>query len=289
MRYLDAAATRAALPMPLAISAMEVAFSDDAEAPVRSLLGGSLFMPGRAGPTTGVKAVSVVPGMPVGIVAVFASDGSLMGLVDGPELTKIRTGAASGLASRLLAPADASVLAMLGAGAMAADQIAAVRTVREVERVVIWSRNRDRAEELAVRVGGSAVASPGEALAEADIVCCATPATEPLFGDEQVRSTTHINAVGAFRPEMVEVPPATLRRSFVVVDDRLAAAEEAGDLLQAGRDPDATVADLLSGRAVRPSGTPSVFKSVGIAPQDVAAGALALERAQALGLGTEFG
>jgi len=268
---------------------MESAFSDDTEAPVRSLLGGSLFMPGRAGAFTGIKVVSVVPGQPAGIVALFGSDGSPIGLVDGPELTKIRTGAASGLATRLLARPDAAVVAMLGAGALAADQIAAIRAVRPIERVLVWSRSAERAETLAVLVGGIAVAKVSAALEEADIVCCATPATSPLFRDEWLRPDTHVNAVGAFRPEMAEVPAATLRRSFVVVDDRTAAAEEAGDLLQAGREADATLAELLNGRLTRPPTGITVFKSVGIAPQDVAAGACALNRARELGLGLEFG
>ena len=136
MLYLDAAATRAALSMAAAIDSMEVAFGDDREVPLRTLLGGSLFMPGRAGPDSGVKVVSVVPGNPVGIVAVFGADGSPVGLVDGPALTAIRTGAGAGLATRLFSRSEARVLAMLGAGAMAFDQIEAVRTVRAIERVL---------------------------------------------------------------------------------------------------------------------------------------------------------
>src|SRR5688500_866715 len=119
MLYLDAYATRAALPMAAAIESMVVAFGEDREVPLRALPGGSLIMPGRAGSASGVKVVSVIPGSPVGLVVVFDSDGRPLGLVDGPTLTAIRTGAGAGLATRLLARKDAGVLAMMGAGAMA--------------------------------------------------------------------------------------------------------------------------------------------------------------------------
>ena len=164
MLYLDAAATRAALSMAAAIESMEAAFGDDREVPLRTLLGGSLFMPGRAGTDSGVKVVSVVPGNPVGIVAVFGADGSPIGIVDGPVLTAIRTGAGAGLATRLLARADARVLAMLGAGTMAFDQIEAVKAVRPIERILVWSRDPGRASALADRVGGEAIASADEAV-----------------------------------------------------------------------------------------------------------------------------
>ncbi len=280
MRHLDAAAVRALLPMPEAIRAMELGLGDDRESPVRITLAGSLFMPGRAGRHTGVKVVSTVPGDPAGIVLVFGPDGAPLGSVDGPELTKIRTGAASGLVTRLLARPDARVLTMLGAGSMAPDQIAAVRAVRPIERVLVWSRSRDRAAALAVDIGGVAVDDADQAVAAADVVCCATPATAPLFSDDAVRPGTHVNAIGAFRPEMAEVPPATLDRAYVVIDDEAAAREEAGDLIQADRFPaNATVADLLAGRHPAVGEDVTVFKSVGIAPQDVAAAVRALERA----------
>lgn len=288
MIYLDAEVTRAALPMAAAIEAMEVAFSDDREVPLRTLLGGSLFMPGRAGGDSGVKVVSVVPGNPVGIVAVFGADGSPIGVVDGPVLTAIRTGAGAGLATRMLARSDARVLAMLGAGAMAFDQIEAVRAVRPVERILVWSRDPERARALAARVGGEPVADPGEAVAAADIVSTATPSLQPLFDDEAVKSGTHINAVGAYTPVMCEIPPETVCRAYVVVDDLDAAAAEAGDLIQADRPPVCTIGDVLAGRHPQVGEDVTMFKSVGIASQDVAAAVVALRRAQRLGLGQQL-
>jgi len=285
MLYLDAEATRQALPMSQAVEAMETAFSGDSETPLRSSLGGSLIMPGRLDETIAVKVVSTVPGNPAGIVVVFGGDGSPLGIVDGPTLTAIRTGAVAGLATRLLAAEDASVLAMIGAGAMAEDQIAAVRAVRPIKRVLVWSRSLANAEALAHRVGAAAVSSADEAVSMAHVVSCATPSHTPLFEDSSVGPGVHINAVGAFTPEMAEVPPGLVNRAFVVVDDIAAAAAEAGDLLQAGRQPDATLSDLLAGVETPKGTTVTMFKSVGVAAQDVAAGERALRAAAVEGFG----
>ncbi len=290
MRYLDATATRQALSMAAAIEAMTAAFGDDREVPVRSLLGVSLFMPARVGATTGVKVVSTAPGAPSGIVAVFGADGACLGLVDGPTLTAIRTGAGAGLATRLLARPDSRTMAMLGSGAMAADQIAAVREVRPIDTVLVWSRDPGHAEALAGRVGGEAVRSASDAVEQADVVTTATPSRAPLFDAGAVRPGTHLNAVGAFTPEMCEVPADAVRRALVFVDDLEAAAAEAGDLLQADVEPDGTVGDLLAGRIKgrRSEGDVTFFKSVGIGSQDVAAAAAALTAAAASGLGVEM-
>jgi len=270
--------------MGACIDAMRVAFGDDTEIPPRVALAGSLFMPGRVANVTGVKVVSTVPGNPAGLVVVFGPDGSPLGLVDGPTLTAIRTAAGAGLATDLLAPRGPAVMAMLGAGAMAADQVAAIRAVRPVDEVRVWSRTLERAMALATRIDGRAVRSAAEALDGATIVTTATPSTLPLFADDDAGAVRHINAVGAFTPSMVEIPPDLVRRAFVVVDDRLAASIEAGDLLQADVEPDATMADVLAGR-VRPSGSLTLFKSVGIASQDVAGASRALQKAGDLDLG----
>lgn len=285
MLFLDAETTRRALPMPDAVEAMADAFSGDSEAPFRTLVGVSLVMPGRLDDHMAVKVVSTVPGNPAGIVVVFGPDGSPIGVVDGPTLTAIRTGAVCGLATRLLAPEEASTLTVLGAGAMGFDQVEAIRAVRPIGRILVWSRDEAKARALAERVGGAAVTDRDAAVAEADIVSCATPSSEPLFAAESVRPGTHINAVGAFTPEMAELPPGVLADAFVVVDDRDAAAAEAGDLIQAGRTPDATLRELLESSITPSSGQTTVFKSVGVAAQDVAAGRRALENAARLGLG----
>jgi ornithine cyclodeaminase len=288
MYWLGPEDLRLALPMSEAVESMQAAFGSDREVPLRQLLGGSLFMPGRVGDTTGIKVVSIVPGNPTGVVAVFDERGTPLGMVDGSTLTSIRTGAACGLATRLLAPEQIGTMAMLGAGAMAFDQVAAVREVRRIERVIVWSRSPSRARALAERVGGEVELDANTAVEQADVVSCATPSREPLFSASAVRPGTHVNAVGAFTSEMVELPGSLLNEAFVVVDDLDAAAAEAGDLIRARRTPDATITDVLEGR-VRPTGGTTVFKSVGIASQDVAAAVTALRNAARLGIGVEFG
>jgi ornithine cyclodeaminase len=289
MRFLDAAATRAALGMNDAIAAMEQAFSGEVEAPMRTLVGPSLVMPGRVDDRMAVKIVSIVPGNPVGLVVVVADDGSPVGIVDGPTLTAIRTGAVSGLATRLLARDDVETLAMFGSGAMAPDQIEAIRAVRRIDRVVIWSRTLEKARLLAERVGGEAMAHADEAASTADVICCATPATKPLFANDSVRPGTHINAVGAFTPDMVELDPELMERAYVVVDDVDAAAAEAGDLIQAGRGANTTLREVLAGTHPQIGEDVTVFKSVGIAVQDVAAASRALANAARLGVGVDLG
>jgi ornithine cyclodeaminase/alanine dehydrogenase-like protein (mu-crystallin family) len=285
MIYLDAEATRRALPMADAVEAMAHAFSGEAEIPPRTMVGVSLVMPGRLDDHMAVKVVSSVPGDPAGIVVVFGPDGSPLGIVDGPTLTAIRTGAVCGLATRLLASETVSTLAMLGAGAMGFDQVEAIRAVRPIRRILVWSRDRAKAERLADRVGGEAVEDPDAAVSEVDVISCATPSREPLFRADSVRAGAHLNAVGAFTPEMVELPAGVLTHGFVVVDDLEAAAAEAGDLIQAGRRPDATLRDLLDGSVTPPGRVTTVFKSVGVAVQDVAAGQRALENAARQGIG----
>lgn len=252
-------------------------------------LGSSLFMPGRLNEITAVKVVATTPGNPVGLVAVFDSQGSPLGVVDGPTLTSIRTGAVVGLATDLLASPSASTLAMLGAGAMAFDQVAAVKAVRDIDRVLVWSRDRTRASDLARRVGGDVVDHPDEAVSVSSIIACATPSTSPLFSASSVQPGTHVNAVGAFRPDMVEVPAETVARAYVVVDDYEAASEEAGDLIQADRLANSDLRELLADIGPAIGEDVTFFKSVGVAAQDVAAGHLALLNAEREGVGVFVG
>ena len=284
MRILRATETRVALAMADAIGSMRMAFGSDTDTPLRQLVGQSLVMPGRVGDIAGVKVVSTVPGHPAGVVIVLDADGSPVGIADGPTITSIRTAAGAGLATDLLAPAGATSMAMIGAGAMARDQIAAVAQVREINRVVVWSRDASKARALADEFGGETAPTPAEAVRAADIVTTATPSTQPLFDEADLQRQVHINAIGAFTPDMAEIPTEFVRQAFIVVDDIAAAAAEAGDLIQAGRTPDTDMGDLLGESAVTAHDR-TLFKSVGIATQDVAAAAAALSNAERLGLG----
>lgn len=270
-----------------AISAMRDAFIADRYIPQRQQLGASLFMPGRVGNTSGIKVVSTEPGNPSGIVVVFARDGEPVGFVDGPTLTALRTGAVAGLATDLIADSLASTLAMLGAGAMAPDQIAAIRAVRNIDEVLIWSRNFTTAATLADELGATPVREANDAVAAADVITTATPARVPLFDHAALSDSVHINAVGAYTPDMAEIPTQTVIDSYVVVDDYEAASHEAGDLLQAGRLPDMDLTELLEVGLPNHSGN-TLFKSVGIASQDIAAARAALANAERFGIGVEL-
>jgi len=287
MKYLNAETVRRCLSMDDAIKSMRAAFSPDRQIPQRVQLGSSMFMPGRVGEHTGIKVVSTVPGNPVGLVAIFDRSGVPVGLVDGPTLTAIRTGAGAGLATDILAASDASSMAMLGAGVMAFDQIEAIRAVRPITEIIVWSRNPDNARGLAEIVGGVVARDADAAVRHADIITTATPASAPLFEHASLPERVHINAIGAYTPTMMEIPPAFVHEAFVVVDDYAAAAAEAGDLLASGRTPDIDLADLLESDS-QEHGPRTLFKSVGIASQDIAAAAAALANAERLSLGAEL-
>jgi len=256
----------------------------------------------------GVKIVSLFAGNPdrgmpyIQSLMVLADGrtGALLALMDGAYLTALRTGAASGLATDLLARPDAASVMIFGAGAQSRHQLEGVCAVREVKSACVYDTSRDRAGAFAREMSGrvrcpvSVAASPGEA-ANADIICTATTATSPVFPPEAVREGTHINAIGAYRPEMCEIPPRTVVRSLVVVDSRASVAAEAGDLLRAMNEEGfalssihAELGEIVSG--IKPGRTSSagvtLFKSVGNGAQDLVAAGRALENSVRLGLGT---
>jgi ornithine cyclodeaminase len=275
----------------------------------------ALFMPAYLGGSgaLGAKALTLFRENPArqlpviqAVVLVFdTQDGRPLALMDGSYLTALRTGAGSGAATRLMAREDARVLAHFGAGAQAFHQIWAVCAVRPIERVWIVNRSRERAERLAdlLRAFGSPIpadirltTAPAEALAEADVVCCATSSAAPIFDDADLRPGTHINGIGSYLTNMQEVPAATVVRARVVVDQRSAAWHEAGDLVipfQHGligeRHVAADLGELVLGRAVGREAADQItfFKSVGNAAQDVAVAQLVVQRAAELGLGVE--
>jgi ornithine cyclodeaminase/alanine dehydrogenase-like protein (mu-crystallin family) len=300
---------RRLVPMDAAITAtrraFEMAAAGEFDQPTRIGLrdGRCLVMLASAfgQPGVVVKAVSIAPGnVSRGLPTISStvlwmddSTGQVSALIDGTALTSLRTGAASGVATDLLSDREARVLAMIGAGAQAPDQIAAVCAVRPIREVRIWSRSADSRLTLTERIRrthpGVHVRSEQEvrdAVAGADVICTATRSTEPVIWASDVAPNAHINAIGAYRPTMVELAPDVLARATtVVIDDREAAMSEAGDILQA---IDAGLAittrlQLLGALAAdrvwrRPAGI-SVFKSVGIAAQDWAIARLAFERA----------
>ncbi len=322
MRILSANDVRRAVPMPVAIDAVAAAFSQlssgHATVPLRTpiaqerLQSHTFFMPAHLAQSNaiGLKVVSVFPqnaqhGLPVIhalVVVLDAETGRPLAAMDGTYLTALRTGAASGVATQALARANSRVLALFGAGAQAPGQITAVCAVRPIERVLIVNRTRERAEALIATLRAQGVqaelqiaASAAAALRQADVVCCATSATTPLFDDQDVRPGTHINGVGSFTPAMAEVPVATIGRARVFVDQQAAAWSEAGDLINARaahvliEDDTTELGAVLAGMATGRTNDNEVtfFKSVGNAVQDVAVAQRALAEAERMGLGVE--
>ena len=288
---LSADDVRAEVSMSTAIDVVRRAFlaleAGEFELPVRTALrdGAFLTMTAHHRPTASlsVKTVSLDfdrrPAVRGAVLwTSLGSPDSL--LMDAGAVTALRTGAVVGVATDLLAPADVRSLVLVGLGGQSADQLRAVRAVRDVERVTLVDRSPELAaafhERFAAELDGLEVREETDArsaLAGADVVCCATPATEPLFGLGDLPERVHVNAIGAYRRTMQELPVELLTAAMVVVDQVEAALEESGEIHraveEAGLDPAALVelgAALLDTGRERAART--VFKSVGLGIQD---------------------
>lgn len=295
----------------LAQASGEGAFPQRTALPVSGAAGTgtTLVMPAHLpGTALLTKVVSVFPGNVArgtatiqGVVLVLdEASGAPLALLDAPSLTALRTGAASALATDLLAPRKARVAAVLGCGAQGRTQLLGLAAVRALREVRLWSRSSARAQALATELAQQVsaelrvVARPEAAVRGAHVVCTATPSTRPLFSADDLAPGVHVNAVGSYRPDMAEFDPAFVRDARVFVDDLDAAREEAGELLRAREagwtDPArwTTLGALLCGEVSPPErgGRPTLFKSVGIAVQDATAAAAALAGARREGLGS---
>lgn len=312
------------LPMPECIKVMSDALAalarGEALVPLRTVMrvpGVSGFlglMPGHISPregqegALGLKAVSVFPGNASrgidthqGAVLLFEADtGRLSALLDGAAITAIRTAAVSGVATDVLARPDASELAILGAGVQARTHMEAIAAVRPLRRARIWSRNPEHAaalaSELRRRFGFpiEAVLSAEAAIREADIVATVTASAEPILQRAWLKEGVHINAVGSSIPTSREIDTATMVAARLFVDRRESALAEAGDLLIAMRE-DAVTGDHIQaelGEVIigknpgrRSPGELTVFKSLGLAVEDVASAAYLVRRARETGTG----
>ncbi|MDQ4078130.1 MAG: hypothetical protein M3220_18025 [Chloroflexota bacterium] len=316
LRILSQDEVRAAIDMRQAIEAMREAFRQvstrQARVPLRLPLatdrGVTLFMPAylQESGELGAKVVSVYErnaerALPVIHALVLVLDnetGVPQAIMDGTYLTALRTGAASGLATDLLARAGASVVAVFGAGAQARTQLEAVRAVRAIREVRIVSRSRESAQRFAAEIEGVAVRVMDDRVAAvrgADIIVTATTSATPVFDGDAVEPGTHVNGIGSYTATMQEVPSTVVRQAKIVVDQREAALEEAGDLiipLQQGIITEAAIyaelGELVSGdKAGRVSDQEiTFFKSVGNAAQDVVTAQRVLRAAEKKDLGT---
>lgn len=321
VRVLAASDLERLVPMRDAIEAVRGGFlslaSGRARVPLRMHLetpsGVALWMPAVVDAEgLGVKAVAVFPANPArGLPTIHAAfllqdadTGRPVGLVEGASLTALRTGAATGLATDLLARPDAGIVALLGCGAQARRQLEAVCAVRPVTQVRVYSPTSERREAFAAWAreqpwirGASVFAAPSASAAVrgAEVVVTATPSRAPVFAAEDLSPGAHVNAIGAFTAQMREVPADVVRSARVVVDSLEAARAEAGDLIQAERegafhwDRAVELGRLLTDPSLgrRTPEEVTLFKSVGLAVQDVAVAALALRRAREQGVGAE--
>ena len=287
--------------MPEAIAAVRQAFIDltagDFEMPVRTALRDGQFLAmaahHRPSGTAMFKTLSLnFDGRDPAIVGtVVWSDlaRSDVLVADAGAVTALRTGAASGVATGLMAPADARRCVVIGTGAQAADQVRAVRAVRAIDQVTLVGRDLGRADALATAladelgdVAVEVVLDVDAALAAADVVCCATTAREPLFSVDALPERVHVNAIGSFRPTMRELPDELLAGGLVVIDDRAAVLEESGEILHALAAGAIAADDLVELGVALTEGvdrTPRTsFKSVGVAVQDWAVARLLADR-----------
>ena len=290
---VDQATTAARLPFPALIAALRAAFVAGAEAPLRhrhmlkEANGTLLLMPAWSGKAAlGVKIVTVWPDNGrLGLNAVASTyllcDGATgrhLAIIDGNELTARRTAAASALAGDYLAREDASHLLVVGAGHVASMLAPAWAAVRPIRTVTVWNRSAAGAERLAAALRGDgfdarATTDLPAAVAAADVVSCATLAAEPVVLGAWLRPGTHLDLIGAYRPDMREADTAAVQMARVFIDTE-AALVEAGDLTQAGvAAVEGSLFSLCRGEAPgrQSAAEITLFKSVGSAIEDLAA------------------
>src|SRR5207237_4783333 len=236
------------------------------------------------------------------IVLLDPNTGALVALLDGRYITEARTAAVSAVSSRLLARKGASSLALIGSGVQARSHLEALARVHELRSISVWSPNAERRQKFAKEAAPhapcrvDAVGHPGEAVVGADLVVLVTSSPSPVLEDGWVKPGAHIMSVGACRPTQREMDPALTARARLFVDSRAAALVESGDValgIQEGRfGPDhivAEIGDLVNGAAGRRSEAEvTIFKSLGMAVEDVTAADLAYRRACERGIGKEL-
>ena len=277
--------------------------------------GMAAFMPAfvRGMGALAVKTVTAFKGNPKkGLPTIFgtvtlldAETGIPLSIMDGGYLTAVRTGAASGVATKYLAKADARIAAIFGAGVQGATQLEAICTVRNITEVRVFDTDREAAQRFAKEMGGrgpipskvEVMHSPKAALAGADIVATATTSPRPIFDGDDLSPGVHINGVGSHAPKARELDTKTVVRSKIVCDSVEACLVEAGDILipigegalkQSGIH--GGLAEVISGQLPGRESSKEItlFKSVGLAFEDAATALEAYRKAEAMGLGTKF-
>jgi thiomorpholine-carboxylate dehydrogenase len=297
--FLDEKQVREHLRMADLIPAMEKALTDFSAGkvtqPVRQVIpvdppGGFYgIMPALTPDGLGQKIVTFYPpnadkGIPTHMALIVLNDpntGAPLAVMDGRLITEMRTAAVSAAATKLLAPKDAKILAILGSGVQARSHFEALRLVRNFKELRVWSQTKTRAEEFANEIGAK-VTSAEDAVRGADVVVTVTSSKTPVLKGAWLKPGSHVNAVGACRPDWRELDDDAMR-NVVFVDSREAARKESGDVILSGTKIYAELGEAFAGKIDNRSNETTVFKSLGMAVEDIAS-ALLVYRA-ALGSG----
>jgi len=307
--FLREADVKALLTMDATLVALEAAFREWAAGrlsnqPRRRVASGAVLATMSATlPSSGLMGFKAYTHGPNGArfwVALFdAGDGRLRAVIEGDWLGRLRTGAASGLATKYLAHRNASIFTIIGAGSQALTQVLGVAAVRPLREIRVFSRDAGHRAAFAEQLSGTldlpvrAMASLRDAVDGAEILTTITPAAQPIFPGEWLQAGQHLNVCGSNYPDRREVDGRTIARAdLLVADDVDAARLEAGDLILAEREGHLSWGRVRSLREVvasttgqRQASDVSVFKSVGLAIEDVAAGSVVLQLAEARGVG----
>ncbi len=288
--FLNEEQVRKHLRMADLIPAMEKALTDFSAGkvtqPVRQVIpidppGGFYgIMPALTPEGLGQKIVTFYPpnagkGIPTHMALIVLNDpetGAPLGVMDGRLITEMRTAAVSAAATKLLAPKVANVLAILGSGVQAQSHVEALRLVRRFEEIRVWSPTREHAEQFTKDIGAKAM-SAENAVRDADVVVTATNSKTAVLKGSWLKSGCHVNAVGACRHDWRELDDEAMA-NVVFVDSREAALKESGDVILSGVTIYAELGEALSGKAPPRANETTIFKSLGMAVEDIAAAML---------------
>jgi ornithine cyclodeaminase/alanine dehydrogenase-like protein (mu-crystallin family) len=285
MEFLDEEKVRRLLRVEELIPAMRAALAEFSagkwQQPLRGVLaqhGGFFGVMPASGEAMGIKMVTFYPKnveLPthMAVIALFdPKTGQPLALMDGRYITEMRTAAVSAVATDALAARDAKVLALLGAGVQARAHLEVLRHVRKFEEVRVWNHHPEKAKQFADEHGIKAMEIE-EAVRDADVVVTATSAREPILKGAWLKPGVHVNAVGASRPDWRELDDEAMR-NVVIVDSYEGARNEAGDVILSGATPFAELGEILNGTKRVEPGATTIFKSLGMAVEDVAAAKL---------------
>jgi ornithine cyclodeaminase/alanine dehydrogenase-like protein (mu-crystallin family) len=245
------------------------------------------LMPALTPDGLGLKAVTFYPtnaerGIPTHMATIFLVDpetGTPLVIMDGRLITEMRTAAVSAAATRLLAPPDAKVLAILGSGVQAHSHVEALRLVRKFEEIRVWSSTREHAERFAKETGATAM-SAEEAVHGADVIVTVTNSKTPVLRGAWLKPGCHVNAIGACRPDWRELDDEAMS-NVVFVDSREGALKESGDVILSHAKIYVELGEALAGNVPSRAGETTIFKSLGMAVEDIAAAMLVYRSATA--------